>query len=214
MNPEKCKFMERQGKILGHIVSKNGISIDADKVKVVAKLPCPTTAKGIQCFMRHCGYYCRFIYRYAKIAKPLYALLIAFEWTIECDQAFETLKKALVSAPVLKPPDWNKVFHVHIDASAYAIGCVLAQPHEHNMDFPISYASRQLNSAEKNYTTIEREGLAMVYAIKKFWNYLLANHFTFFIDHHALLYLVNKTCATRRIICWFVILLEFDFSVA
>ena len=86
----------------------------------------------------------------------------------ECEESFEKLKKALIATPILKPPDWNKVFHVYIDASAYAIGCILAQPHEHNMDFPVSYASRQLNDAEKNYTTTEREGLAMVYAIKKF----------------------------------------------
>src|SRR5271156_6467063 len=82
------------------------------------------------------------------------------------------------------------------------------------MDFPVSYASRQLNSAEKNYTTIEREGLAMIYAVKKFRHYLLANKFIFFVDHQALLYLVNKPCATGRIIRWFVILLEFDFKVA
>ena len=164
--------------------------------------------------MGHCGYYCRFIYMYAIITKPLYALLIVFEWTHECEEAFEKLKKALITAPILKPLDWNKVFHVHIDASTYAIGCILAQPHEHNMDFPVSYASKQLSDAKKNYTTMEREGLAIVYNVKKFRHYLLANHFIFFSDHHALLYLVNKPCAIGRIVRWFVILLEFDFSVA
>ena len=151
---------------------------------------------------------------YAIIAKPLYALLIVFEWTDECEESFEKLKKALIEAPILKPPDWNKVFHVHIDAFAYAIGCILAQPHEHNMDFLVSHASRQLNDAEKNYTTTKCEGLAMVYAVKKFQHYLLANHFIFFSDHHSLLYLVNKPCAIVRIVHWFVILLEFDFLIS
>ena len=128
--------------------------------------------------------------------------------------AFDKLKAALISAPILKAPDWNTPFHVHIDASNFAIGCILAQPGEHNMDFPISYASRQLNMAEKNYTTTEREGLTMVYAVKKFCHYLLANKFVFFVDHQALLYLVNKPCSTGRIVRWFVILLEFDFTVA
>ena len=82
------------------------------------------------------------------------------------------------------------------------------------MDFPVTYASRQLNSAEKNYTTTEREGLAMVYAVKKFRHYLLANRFIFFVDHHALMYFVNNPCATGRIVRWFVILLEFDFTIA
>ena len=94
------------------------------------------------------------------------------------------------------------------------LGCILAQPGDHKVDFPVSYASKQWNNAKKNYTTIEREGLAMVYVVKKFWHYLLANKFTFFVDHQALLYLVNKPCATGRIVRWFVILLEFDFEVA
>ena len=150
---------------------------------------------------------------YAVIAKPLYALLVQFEWTDKCKEAFNKLMQALVSAPILGAPDWNKVFHVHIDASNFAIGCILAQPSKHNMDFPISYASRQLNSAEKNYTTTEREGLTMVYAVKKFCHYLLANQFVFFVDHQALLYLVNKPCSMGRLVRWFVILLEFDFTV-
>ena len=116
-----------------------------------------------------------------------------------------------MSAPILRAPVWDKVFHVHIDASAYAIGCILSQPGEFNKDFPIAYASRQLIAAEKNYTTMEREGLTMIYAVKKFRYYLLANKFIFFVDHQALLYLVNKPCAIGRIVRWFVILLEFDF---
>ena len=120
-------------------------------------------------------------------------------------------KKALTSAPILRSPDWNLAFHVHIDASNYAIGCILAQPHEGNMDLPVSYAtSRQLNSAKKNYTTTEREGLAMIYAVKKFWHYLSANPFVFYVDP---LYLVNKPCNTGRIVRWFIIFLEFDFTV-
>ena len=83
--------MVRQGKILGHIVFENGISIDADKIKVIAELPHPTNAKGVQCFMGNCGYYRRFIYMYAIIAKPLYALLIVFEWTDKCEKSFQKL---------------------------------------------------------------------------------------------------------------------------
>ncbi|WP_176691503.1 ribonuclease H family protein, partial [Enterobacter cloacae complex sp. GF14B] len=78
------------------------------------------------------------------------------------------LKKTLTSAPILRVPDWNVIFHVHIDASNFAIGCVLTQPGEHKLDYPISFASRQLNDAERNYTTTEREGLAMIYVVKKF----------------------------------------------
>ena len=168
LNPDKCKFMVQQGKILGHIVSKNGISTDEEKIAVIVTLPRPINAKGVQVFMGHCGYYRRFIFMYASIARPLYALLVVFEWTEDCEVAFEKLKIALVTAPILRSPNWAKIFHVHIDASAFAIGCILTQPGEKNMDFPISYASRQLNSAGKNYTTTEHEGLSMIYAVKKF----------------------------------------------
>ena len=163
--------------------------------------------------MGHCGYYRRFIYMYAEIARPLYALLVEFVWTDECEDSFEKLKQALVTAPILRSLDWTKPFHIHIDAFNYAIGCILAQPYEDNMDLPVLYSSRQLNSAEKNYTTTEREELTMIYAIKKFQHYLLANPFVFYVDHQALLYLVNKPYNMRRIVRWFIILLEFDFTV-
>ena len=109
----------------------------------------------------------------------LYTLLLVFEWNDDYDIAFEKLKAALVSTPILKASDWDTPFHVHIDASNFAIGCILAQPSEHNMDFPISYAGRQLNMTEKNYMTIEQEGLTMVYAVKKLCHYILANKFVF-----------------------------------
>ena len=97
--------MVRQGKILGHIVSKNGISTDVDKIVVIIEIPRPHNSKGVQIFMGHCGYYRRFIYMYADIARPLFALLVVFEWTDKCEVAYEKLKQALVSAPILCSPD-------------------------------------------------------------------------------------------------------------
>ena len=139
--------MTQQGRILGHIVSKNGISTDVEKIKLIVELPRPHNVKEVQAFMGHCGYYRYFIYRYFVIAKPLYGLIIAFEWTKECEKSFQTLKQALITAPILRALDCTKLFHVHVDASAYAVGCVLAQPSDGNMDFPISYASCRLNIA-------------------------------------------------------------------
>ena len=75
---------------------------------------------------------------------------MAYDWTDECEQSFQKLRNTLMEAPILRAPDWNKIFHVHIDASNFAIGCVLAQLGEHNMDFLVSYVSRQLNSGKKN----------------------------------------------------------------
>ena len=88
--------------------------------------------------MGHCGYYCCFICRYSVIAKLLYGLITTFEWTKECEKSFQTLKQELITAPILRAPDYTKVFHVHVDASAYAVGCVLAQLGDGNMVFKLA----------------------------------------------------------------------------
>ena len=105
LNLDKCKFMVWQGKILGHIVSRNRISIDENKIKVIVELPRLVHSKGVQIFMGHYGYYCRFIYMYADIARKLYALLIVFEWTDECEQSFKKHKQDLILALILKAPN-------------------------------------------------------------------------------------------------------------
>jgi hypothetical protein len=98
----------------------------------------------------------------------------------------------MVTAPILVFPDWSKEFHVHINASSIALGAVLAQPREGEIDHPLAFASRKLSTMEINYTTTEREGLATVYALQKFCHYLLGGHFKMFTNHSALKYLVNK----------------------
>ena len=115
-----------------------------------------------------------------------------YEWNEECQKSLDILKEKMVTAPILVFPDWKKTFHVHVDASSITLGIILAQPGEGGIDHPISFASKKLSSTKRNYTTIEREGLAMVYALQKFRHYLLGSHFKMFTDHSALKYLVNK----------------------
>ena len=98
----------------------------------------------------------------------------------------------MVTVSILVFPDWKKIFHVHVDASSIALGVIFPQPSEGGIDHPIAFASRKLSSIERNYTTTEREGLAMVYALQKFRHYLLGSHFKMFTDHSTLKYLVNK----------------------
>jgi hypothetical protein len=88
-----------------------------------------------------------------------------FHWTKECQQSFDTLKQKMATAPILVFLDWTKEFHVHVNAYSIALGVVLAQPDEGDIDHPLSFSSRKLSTSETNYTTIEREGLAMVYAL-------------------------------------------------
>ena len=117
---------------------------------------------------------------------------VKYEWTEECHKILDILKEKMVTTLILVFPDWKKPFHVHVDASSIALGIILAQPGEGGIDHPIAFSRRKLASAEKNYTTIEREGLAMVYALQKFRLYLLGSHFKMFTDNSTLKYLVNK----------------------
>jgi hypothetical protein len=109
--------------------------------------------------------------------------------------------------------NWTKEFHVHIDASATTIGVVLTQGKDNKVDLPIYYASRFLNQTERNYITMQREALVMIYAMKKFRHYLLANRFIIFVDHQALVYMVNRLFISSPIACRLLLLLEFDFEV-
>jgi hypothetical protein len=115
-----------------------------------------------------------------------------FQWNDDCQHGLDTLKENMVTMPILVFQDSKKTFHVHVDASAIALGAILVQPGAGELDHPITFASRKLSASEHNYNTIEREGLAMVYALHKFRHYLLGKQFKMFTDHSTLKYLVNK----------------------
>nr|GEV01199.1 reverse transcriptase domain-containing protein [Tanacetum cinerariifolium] len=122
---EKSHFMVKEGIVLGHKISKNGIEVDKAKVDVIAKLPHPTTIKGIRSFFGHAGFYRRFIQEFSKIARPMTRLLekdTSFFFSNECIEAFQTLKKKLTEAPILVAPDWDLPFELMCDASDFAIG--------------------------------------------------------------------------------------------
>jgi hypothetical protein len=128
-------------------------------------------------------------------------------------KSLDILKEKMVTAPILVFQDWSKEFHVHVDASAITLGAVLTHPGEGDIDHPIDFANRKLSDSEQNYNTTEREGLAMVYALHKFRNYLLGQHFKIFTDHSSLRYLVNKPVLGGRICRWLLLFQECDFEV-
>jgi hypothetical protein len=119
----------------------------------------------------------------------------------------------MVTTPILVFPNWSQEFHVHVDTYAIALGAMLAQPSEGDIYHPLDFSSRNLSIAEINYTTTKREGLAMVYALKKFRHYLLGGHFKMFTDHFALKYLVNKPVLGGRICRWIFLFQEYDFEI-
>ncbi|GKB31074.1 reverse transcriptase domain-containing protein [Tanacetum coccineum] len=154
LNWEKSHFMVKEGIVLGHKISKNGIEVDKAKVDVIAKLPHPTTVKGVRSFLRHAGFYRRFIKDFSKISRPMTYLLkknTPFIFSNECIQAFETLKKKLTEAPILIAPDWDLPFELMCDASDFAIGAVLGASLKKH--FGYTYASKTMKRLESHYTT-------------------------------------------------------------
>ncbi|XP_050894797.1 uncharacterized protein LOC127101414, partial [Lathyrus oleraceus] len=130
LNWEKCHFMVREGIVLGHKISHQGIAVDKAKVEVIANLPHPVNEKGIRSFLGHAGFYRWFVKDFSKIAKPLTSLLVKdtpFLFDKKCNEAFETLKNKLVSAPIVISPDWSLPFEIMCDASDIAVGAVLGQ---------------------------------------------------------------------------------------
>nr|GEX47959.1 reverse transcriptase domain-containing protein [Tanacetum cinerariifolium] len=215
LNWEKSHFIVKEGIVLGHKISKNGIEVDKAKVDVIAKLPHPTTVKGIRSFLGHVGFYRRFIKNFFKISQPMTHLLeknTPFIFSEYCIKAFQTLKKKLTEAPILIAPNWDLPFELMCDASDFAIGAVLGQRHEKHFK-PIHYASKTMNDVESDYTTTEKEMLAVVYAFEKFRSYLIMNKSIVHTDHSALKYLFAKKDAKARLLRWVLLLQEFDFKV-
>ncbi|GJY41252.1 reverse transcriptase domain-containing protein [Tanacetum coccineum] len=207
--------MVKEGIVLGHKISKTGIEVDKAKVDVIAKLPHPTTVKGIRSFLGHAGFYRRFIQDFSKIARPMTHLLekeTPFIFSKECIEAFETLKMKLTQAPILVAPDWDLPFEIMCDASDFAVGAVLGQRKTKHFQL-IHYASKTMTEAQAHYTTTEKELLAVVYAFEKFRPYLVLSKSIVYTDHSALKYLLAKQDAKPRLLRWILLLQEFDVVI-
>ncbi|GJY38685.1 reverse transcriptase domain-containing protein [Tanacetum coccineum] len=215
LNWEKCHFMVKEGIVLGHKISKSGIEVDKAKVDVIAKLPHPTTVKGVRSFLGHAGFYRRFIQDFSKIALPMTHLLekeTPFVFSKECIESFNILKKKLTESPILVALDWDLPFEIMCDASDYAVGAVLGQ-HKTKHFQPIHYASKTMMDAQAHYTTTQKELLAVVYAFEKFRPYLVLSKTIVYTDHSALKYLLAKQDAKPRLLRWILLLQEFDVII-
>ncbi|KAL5560290.1 hypothetical protein UlMin_036501 [Ulmus minor] len=215
LNWEKCHFMVKEGIVLGHKVSRDGLEVDKAKVETIEKLPPPVSVKGIRSFLGHTGFYRRFIKDFSKIAKPLCNLLEKdrkFDFDEGCLKAFLELKQKLSSAPVIVAPDWAAPFELMCDASDVAVGAVLGQK-RNRVFHSIYYASKTLQGAQLNYTVTEKELLAVVFAFDKFRSYLVGTKVIVYTDHSAINYLVEKKDAKPRLIRWVLLLQEFDLEI-
>nr|GEU57919.1 reverse transcriptase domain-containing protein [Tanacetum cinerariifolium] len=202
--------------VLGHKISNQWIKVEKAKVDVISKLPHPTTVKGIRSFLGHAGFDRRFIKDFSKIARPITRLLekdTPFNFSQECVDAFQTLKRKLTEAPILIAPDWDMPFELMCDASDFAFRAVLGQ-RQYKHFRPIHYASKTMTEVESNYTTnAKKKMLAVVYAFEKFRSYLILNKSIVYTNHSALKYLFKKKDSKARLLRWVLLLQEFTFKV-
>ncbi|GJV87261.1 reverse transcriptase domain-containing protein [Tanacetum coccineum] len=207
--------MVKEGIVLGHKISKNGIEVDKAKVDVIAKLPHPTTVKGVCSFLGHASFYRHFIQDLSKIARPMTHLLkkeTPFFFSKECIESFNTLKRKLTEALILIALDWDLPFELMCDASDFAIGAVLGKRKNKHFQL-IHYASKTMTEAQAHYTTTEKELLSVVYAFEKFRSYLILYKSIVYTDHSAIKYLFTKKDAKPRLMRCILLLQEFDVII-
>jgi hypothetical protein len=180
----KCSFAKQQVSYLGHIIDAQGVSTDPVKIQAIAEWPTPNGIRDLRSFLGLAGYYRKFIRNFGVICQPLTALLkkgSLFIWTSEHDIAFNTLKKALVSAPVLALPDFTTTFLVETGASALGVGAVLMQK-----GHPLAFLSKALGPKSRGLSTYEKEYLVVILAVQQWRPYLQHHEFIILTDHKSL----------------------------
>lgn len=215
VNRKKCAFARENVRYLGHVITQEGISADPQKISAVLEMKEPTNLKHLRTFLQTCSWFRKFIPNFSKVAEPLTRLTRKSQvwiWGPEQSQAFNDLKQLLTSAPVLVQPDFNSPFILRTDASNYALGAVLLQGEGNHQERPIEYASRLLNNAERNYSTTEREALAVVWAVERFRAYLDGQPVVIGSDHQPLRWLLSLKSPTGRLVRWALKLQSFDIK--
>ncbi len=219
VHPSKIKVCVQEVKYLGHIITPGHVRPNPDKIAAIKDFPAPTKVKNLQQFLGLAGYYRRFIPHYSEISKPLTRLLekdAVWEWSPAQKEAFELIKQALINTMGTDLPDLNKPFTIQTDASGVGLGAILLQEvgEGENAEMrPIYFASRGLTKAKANYIATELECLAVIWAIKKFKNYIEYSHFTVETDHQALKWLQTLKEPSGRLARWSLQLQGMNYSV-
>ena len=209
-------LLSARRRILGHYVDRNGVSVLRDRVRQIEDWLRLANVREIRAFLGFCGYYRRFVRNYSTVAAPLVLLTrktVKWKWGKDQDIAFNDLKDVLCSAPVLAPLDYSKPWIIDCDASDNALGAILSQAGGYGIEHPMYYYSRTFNTAESNYSTTDRECLAVVAGMKKFRVYVLGGEILIRTDHSAVRQLLNNAENTGRYARWVLVLSEFDFTL-
>ena len=210
LQPDKCEYLRPELEYIGHLITTDGVKPNPEKIKAVKEFRIPANVTEIQSFLGLAGYYRKFIKNFSHKAKPLTDLTKKdnpFKWLKKHQEAFENLKEILCTAPVLRFPDYKKEFTLITDASNVRLEAVLSQD-----GHPCCFISRTLNGAEQNYSTSEKELLAIVWATQRVRQYLLGRTFNIQTDHQALKWLHNVKNPSSRLLRWRLRLEEFNYN--
>lgn len=206
----KCSFGQSSVEYLGHIISVEGVSVDSAKVDSIVQWPKPKTLKALRGFLGLAGYYRKFVRHFGLIAKPLTNMLKknGFVWSSEAENAFEALKHAMATTPVLALPDFSKEFLVECDASGIGIGAVLSQE-----GHPIAFLSKTLAQRHIALSVYDKEMLAVVFAVQHWRLYLLGHHFKILTDHRTIQHFLEQRITTPAQQKWLLKLIGYDYSI-
>ena len=215
LSPKKCQFLQSSITYLGHIISKDGVSTDPEKISKISSWPSPSCLQELQAFLGLCNYYRRFIANYSKITHPLWKVLNRkpFVWSSDAENSFKHLKAELTQAPILALPVRTGQYILDTDASHECIGAVLSQVQD-GKERVIAYASNKLSQSQLRYCITRKELLAAYYYILHFKHYLIGGNFILRTDHKALQWLLDwKKPNTSQYCLWKSELEAFDFSI-
>ena len=229
LKPSKCKLLQTRIKYLGHVISEDGIETDPDKIETIKNWPRPGRVRDVRAFLGFASYYRKFISGFSQIAKPLHELLGGprkrkgkpsqhkpppWNWTSQCETAFQAIKDKLMSPPVLAYADFSKPFIVHTDASTTGLGAALYQLDDNGVERVIAYASRSLSKSETNAPAHKLEFLALKWAVtEKFHDYLYGNKVHVLTDNNPLTYVTTSAKLDATGQRWLAALANFDLSI-
>jgi hypothetical protein len=216
IHPKKCEFIVTSVVYLGHRILPDGIMAHWAKVITILEMPNPADVHPFKSFIGLCNYYRIYVQDFTTIVHPLYALLkkdVAWTWSEEVQEVFNTLKEKLSKFPILRRHDFSKVFILHTDWSALGISAIFGQLVEESKEYVITYASQSNNKVESNHSSYKGECPAIVWVVIHFRPYLYGTKFTLYTNHQPIKWLMTNDKLTGKLARRALILQEYEFKV-